>query len=350
MNFSFDKLRSIGVQKLGLGILCVILALVLIVMIFATAFIHDMIGNVSANGGDHIDGTLSSSELDDIRGQETLPPDYTGATVDPSDVTIPTVPNQVIDNPDVINIMLVGQDRRPGQGRQRSDSMILCSFNTKTHSLSMISFLRDTYVSIPGFWPDKMNAAYAYGGMKTLTATLAANFGVHLDGCVEVDFGGFTNIIDKLGGVDITLTQKEADWLNNEQGYSLTAGLNRLNGEQALNYSRIRKLDADAKRAERQRKVINSIINSYKNQNPVAMLTLTREILASGWISTNMSGDEIIDYVTDLFPLLSDSKISSHQIPINGTWDDVKALGNIVDLKVITDMQANRDLLQQLLG
>ena len=350
MNFSFEKLRSIGMQKLGLGILCVILALVLVVMIFATAFIHDIVGNVSANGGDHIDGTLSSSELDDIRGQETLSTDYTGATVNPSDVTISTVPNQVFDNPDVINIMLVGQDRRPGQGRQRSDSMILCSFNTKTHSLSMISFLRDTYVSIPGFWSDKMNAAYAYGGMKTLTATLSTNFGVHLDGCVEVDFGGFTNIIDKLGGVDIDLTQKEADWMNEKHGYSVSAGINRLNGAQALDYSRIRKLDADAKRAERQRKVINSILNAYKNQSPVAMLTLTREILASGWINTNMSSDQIIDYVTDLFPMLSDSKITSHQIPINGTWEDVGVLGNIVDVKVITDMQANRDLLEQLLG
>ena len=60
MNFSFEKLRSIGVQKLGLGILCVILALVLIVMIFATAFIHDLVGKVSANGGDHIDGSFES--------------------------------------------------------------------------------------------------------------------------------------------------------------------------------------------------------------------------------------------------------------------------------------------------
>ena len=349
MNFSFEKLRSIGVQKLGLGILCVILALVLIVMIFATAFIHDLVGKVSANGGDHIDGTLSSSELAGIIGQETLPSDYTGPTVDPTDVTIPTIPNEVYDNPDVINIMLVGQDRRPGEGRQRSDSMILCSFNTKTHALSMVSFLRDTYVSIPGFWSDKMNAAYAYGGMKTLTATLATNFGVHLDGCVEVDFGGFTNIVDKLGGVDITLTEREATYLNQTYGFTLSAGQNHLTGEQALCYSRIRKLDADSKRAERQRKVINSIINAYKNQSLGNMLSLANEILDNGWIKTNLSSSDLIDYVRELFPLLSDTKISSHQIPINGTWEDVKALGNIVDLKVITDMQANRDLLKQLL-
>ena len=352
MKFSLDKLRSVGWQKLGLSILCGILAIVLILMIFATAFIHQMLDKISGdNGGDHLGGTLSSDQLESILGGNTLPPDFTGDTVDPDDVTVPTVPVvEMISNPNVINILLVGQDRRPGEGRQRSDSMILCSFNTEKKTFSMVSFLRDTYVSIPGFWDDKINAAYAYGGMKTLTETLAVNYGVKVDGCVEVDFGGFQTIIDMLGGVDITLTEKEAAHLNANYGFTLSAGANHLNGEQALAYSRIRKIDSDSQRTARQRKVISALINAYKSKGVGEMVTLAGDILDTGLVKTNMSGGDILNYVGKLFPIVAGGSVKSHQIPLAGTWDDVAAIGKIVDVKVITDMEKNLDLLKDLLG
>lgn len=348
-----DKLRSVGVQKLGLSILCGILAIVLILLIFATAFVHQLVGKISGEqGGDHIDGTLSSSEIDVLHKQETLPSDFTGPTLHPDDVTTPTEKEiEMLSNPNVINIMLVGQDRRPGEGRQRSDSMILCSFNTEKKTFSMISFLRDTYVTIPGFKPNKINAAYAYGGMKTLTETLATNFGVKLDGCVEVDFSGFQTIIDMLGGVDITLTEKEANHLNEVYGFSLGAGLQHLNGEQALWYSRIRKIDSDSQRTARQRKVITALINAYKDRSVVEMATMAGDILDTGLVKTNMNSSDIINYVMKFFPIVTSTTPKSHQIPLSGTWDDVKAIGNnIVDVKIITDLDANLDLLKDLLG
>ena len=350
MHSFLDKLRSVGFQKLGLSILCGTLAVVLILLIFATAFVHQLVGKISGGqGGDHLDGTLSSSELDDLHNEETLDPDYTGETVDPNDVTMPTE-IEMISNPNVINIMLVGQDRRPGEGRQRSDSMILCSFNTEKKSFAMISFLRDTYVTIPGFKPNKINAAYAYGGMKTLTETLATNFGVKLDGCVEVDFGGFQTIIDMLGGVDITLTEKEANHLNEAYGFSLSAGLQHLNGEQALAYSRIRKIDSDSQRTARQRKVITALIDAYRDRSVIEMATMAGDILDTGLVKTNMDSSDIINYVMKFFPIVSNTTPKSHQIPLSGTWKDVKALGNIVDVKVINDLYANLDLLKDILG
>lgn len=352
MKFSLDKLRAVGWQKLGLSILCAILAIVLILLIFATAFIHQLVGKISSNNtGDHLGGTLSSSEMDDLHNEETLPPDFTGETLAPDDVTVPTIHEvEMIKNPNVINILLVGQDRRPGEGRQRSDSMILCSFNTEKKSFTMISFLRDTYVSIPGFWENKINAAYAYGGMKTLSQTLATNYGVKVDGCVEVDFGGFQTIIDMLGGVDIHVTEKEAAYLNENHGLSVSSGMQHLNGEEALWYSRIRKLDSDSQRTARQRKVITALINAYKNRSVTEMATLAGDILDTGLVKTNMNSGDIIDYVFKFFPIVANSTPQSHQIPISGTWEDVKAIGNIVDVKVITDMEANLDLLKDLLG
>ncbi len=347
MNNILEKLRSIGWQKMGLSILCGVLALILILMLFATAFINKVLDQVSS-GGHHVDGTMSSSELNNFTATlETVDPDYTGETVDPSDVTMDTIGSTIIDNEYAINILLVGQDRRPGEGRTRSDSMILCSFNTKTGGISMISFLRDTYVSIPGYWPDKMNAAYAYGGMKTLKETMAVNFGVHVDGCVEVDFSAFKAIIDRLGGVDISLTQKEVDYLN-AFGNTFTPGMNHLDGAAALDYARIRKIDMDSKRAERQRKVIMALIDKYKDRNVVEMATIAMELL--DYVRTDLPKDDIINYVMQLFPMLSSSDISSHQIPVAGTYNDVKVLGTIVDVKVIKDMATNRELLEKLLG
>lgn len=348
-----DKLQSVKFQKLGLSILCGVLAVILILLIFATAFIHQLVGKISGSqGGDHLGGTLSSDELDDLHNEETLDPNFTGETLHPDDVDVPAFKEvELIDNPNVINVMLVGQDRRPGEGRQRSDSMILCSINTEKKTFSMISFLRDTYVNIPGFKPNKINAAYAYGGMKTLTETLATNFGVKLDGCVEVDFGGFQSIIDMLGGVDITLTEKEANFLNENYGFSLSGGLQHLNGEQALWYSRIRKLDSDSQRTLRQRKVITALINAYKDRSVVEMATMAGDILDTGLVKTNMNSADIINYVMKFFPIVANTTPKSHQIPLSGTWDDVAAIGNnIVDVKVITDLDANLDLLKSILG
>ena len=95
---------------------------------------------------------------------------------------------EAINNDGLLNILLIGQDRRPDEGRQRSDCMILCSLNPETKELSMISFLRDLYVQIPGHSDNRLNAAYVYGGFDLIKETLEHNFGVAVDGCLEVDF------------------------------------------------------------------------------------------------------------------------------------------------------------------
>ncbi len=339
-------------QRISLIVLCVVLALVLLLMILATAYVHRLLGHFT--GGDNSDlfGTLSSDALASLASDPDHDPNFTGPSVDHSDVitdTRPSVPVEQLKAEGVINIMLIGEDRRPGQGRQRSDSMILCSFNTKTNTLTMISFLRDTYIAhIPGYWADKLNAAYAYGGIKTMDQTFAAYFGVHIDAHVAVQFDGFKGIIDMLGGVDIDLSAKEANWLNKHEGYHLSAGMNHLNGEQALAYSRIRKLDMDAMRAGRQRKVLTALINAYKNKSVGEMLTLADDILATGFIQTDMSSDKVIEYVKTLFPMLATATINNQQIPANGTYREM-TVGNVTAAKVC-DLEANRKILKQILG
>ena len=354
--------RRISWQRVSLSILCVLLALVLFVMLFATAYVHHLLGLVTGGDNSGLFETLSSDQLASLASDPDYDPDFTGPTLNPDDVTISTLPSQppeILQSEDIINIMLIGEDRRPGQGRQRSDSMILCSFNTKTNTITMISFLRDTYIAhIPGYWADKLNAAYAYGGINTMDQTFAAYFGVHIDAHVVIQFDGFEAVIDMLGGVDIELTKKEADHLNTHPHlygvvWNLKVGMNHLNGKQALAYSRIRKIDMDAMRAKRQRTVLTALINAYKSKPLGEMLTLASDILSTEvnghkMIQTDMNSNEVLSYVSQLFPMLATATINSQQIPAEGTYQSVD-VGNVRSTKVC-DFEANRKILQQILG
>lgn len=218
----------------------------------------------------------------------------------------------------LVNIMLVGQDRREGEGRQRSDAMILVSFNKSRGTITLTSFMRDQYVRIPGYAPNKLNSAYVFGGMRLLAETLELNFGVKLDGIVEVDFGGFEDIVDLLGGVDLYLTQAEADYFN-RLGYSVSAGSNHMDGHEALIYSRVRSIDSDYARANRQRKLITALIQSYRNLPLDQMLSIMDSILPM--ITTNMTNSQIINHVLNLFPMLAGAQINTGRIPLDGTFD-----------------------------
>lgn len=337
-------------QRVSLSILCVLLALVLTVMIAATAYVHHLLGFITGDENGEINATLPPDVLASATARPSIDPGFTGPSTEyvPQD-TLPPVK----DDREIINILLIGEDRKGESYRQRSDSMILCSFNTKTNKMTMISFLRDTYVSkIPGYWGDKLNAAYQLGGAKTLNQTLAAYFGVHVDANVAVQIDGFVEIVDMLGGVDIDLTSKEAKHLNGlapeTETWNLKAGMNHLNGTQTMQYARIRKLDMDAVRAQRQRKVLTALINAYKGKPLAEMITLTSDILATGLVQTDMSSDEVMHYVRLLFPMLSSMAIGNQQIPADGTYENM-AVGNVVDAKVC-DLEANRKILQALLN
>ena len=244
-------------------------------------------------------------------------------------VPVPTDPTQPEDIPEIpdeseiygkhlVNILLVGQDRLEGQSRQRSDTMLLVSFNKSDNTITLTSFMRDMYVQIPGYKPNRLNAAYAFGGMSLLKKTLDVNFGVKVDGVVEVDLSGFQKIIDLLGGVELNLTQAEADYFNSKH-YGVVVGPNLFNGRMALSYARVRKIDSDYGRTNRQRKLVAAVIEAYKDQPLDQMLKLLEEILPM--VTTDMSNLKILDYAMDLFPMIATAKINTLRIPADGTFD-----------------------------
>ena len=349
------KPSGFGWKQFGLSVLCLVLAFILFVMIFVTAFVDRALGQISigGNGDDTLpsDGTLPSDAYTD----PTLPSDFTGPTIDPDTVTLPTAPKDFLQHEKIVNIMLVGQDRRPHENyRTRSDSMILCTFNLVDNTLTMTSFMRDLYVQIPGHGGNKMNAAYQWGGMALLSETMILNFGISVDAFVEVDFSGFTKVVDTLGGVEVTMSQREADYMNtfywgsgiDNSNWNLTAGTHVLTGEQALSFSRIRKVPTingtrdDFGRTERQRAVLNEVLRRCKTMDAGTAYALVTDLIPI--VKTDISKGEIINYFLTLFPLLANTKIQTQRIPIDGSYE-LTWVGSL-DV-VLPDLEKNRQFL-----
>lgn len=236
-------------------------------------------------------------------------------------------------------ILLIGQDRLPEEERARSDCMILCEFDTERMTITMTSFLRDLYVPIPGHGSNRLNAAYALGGMALLEETLEENFGVTIDGCVEVDFQGFPQIVDLLGGVSVTLRQDEAEAINGSLGCQLTEGTHTLTGDQALNYARLRKLDADGdfSRTQRQRTLLTSLLDSCREEDPVSALLLLEKILPL--LRTDLTGPKLLKTAIALVPMLGSAQVVTRHIPADGTYESKMIDGMSV---LVPDLDANR--------
>lgn len=247
---------------------------------------------------------------------------------------------------DIINILLIGQDAREGENQARSDSMILCTFHKETGKLTLTSFLRDLYVEIPGHSKNRINAAYSFGGTQLLTETLSHNFDLHIDGSVQVDFSQFAQVVDLLGGVEIQLRQDEAEVINQETGSSLTEGTQKLNGAQALAYSRIRKLDLDGdfSRTDRQRKVMSALVDAYKDMPLTELLPTITQILPM--ITTDLNHGQILMCVLEVLPHLAQTQITSQHVPAPGAYTDQMIDGMSV---LVADLDSTRAFLRDTL-
>jgi LCP family protein required for cell wall assembly len=181
--------------------------------------------------------------------------------------------------------VLVGSDSRQGltpaqqkllntgsvkdAGGLRTDSIILVHVPSGDGKPAMISLPRDSYVPIPGHGSNKINAAYSLGGPKLLVKTIEQVTGVRIDGYVEIGFGGFSSVVDSVGGVDICVKRNMKDAY---AGIDLKAGCQTLNGPNALGYVRARYSDplGDIGRVARQREFLSAIM--HKAINPATVL------------------------------------------------------------------------------
>ena len=243
--------------------------------------------------------------------------------------------NQSEANEKSMNILLVGLDSRKDNYTGRSDSMILCTINKKSKKFVMTSFLRDSYVTIPGHGKDKLNAAYALGGSNLLANTIYENYGIVVDRTAVFNFLFVIDLIDYLGGVTVDVTADELPYLNmyihdqNEELYSLPnpnkgqinsgPGTYNLDGNQALGYARIRYVGTDVARSERQRLVLSQCIDKCKKLSTSQLNEMMTMFLPR--IKTDLSSGDCLSLITTLLRAGS-YESGSMAIPIEGTWKD----------------------------
>lgn len=252
-----------------------------------------------------------------------------------------------------INILLVGVDARKGETESRSDTMILVTLDHKNQQIKLTSFLRDSYVEIAGKnRKSKLNSAFFNGGIQTLADTLELNFKVDIDYYAMVDFNIFTTIVDEIGGINVEVTEKESrysKWAKNDgKLIPIEAGEDiLLNGEQALWYSRMRKLDSDFMRTQRQRKVITAIVEKSKSLSMDELYSLAKTIIPL--VKTNLDSKEILNMGSEaLLKKLYTYTTVQQQIPANGTWHDENIPG--VGASLVMDLDENVDILRDFLS
>ena len=284
-------------------VLCIILAVLLLLAVAGYGFLQWELNRIGRKGIDEV----TKEEIDDNIDTEDL--------YGFGDHSV-----KMMSDPNITNILLIGQDRKKGdKAEMRSDAMIICSMNAKTKEITLCSLMRDMYLPIPGYGYGMLNHTYMIGGFDLLNKTIEENFGIPIEGNIEVDFERFTTLIDLMGGVTVNVTSEEAAYLNaRNKGWNLVGGNNKLSATQALVYCRIREnIGGDWGRTDRQRKVIMSAFNQLKSSGPRTMLNFAHEAMPS--LTTNLANTKLIKYAYAVASYTMESG-KSYRLPLEGTY------------------------------
>ena len=273
--------------------------------------------------------------------------DALGADMELDDSIDPTQLDMNPNLPDnVVNILLVGIDTRDttlDSGLQHGDVQMILSINKDDGSVKLTSLLRDLYVTIPGYKnKNRINVAYARGGGQLAMRTVNKNFELNIESYVTINFYGLASIIDAIGGVDVDMTKQEAGAINTylkkhppkydntdgkeRQPLERVAGVQHLDGVQAVMYARLRSIDNDFARTARQRHLLELLLGQIMqdmtldkliglietcvpyvttNVNLNTMLELGVTVLGSGIIQRAQQGESLIE---------------QHRVPMDKTY------------------------------
>ena len=317
-----EKKRSAG-KIIGIVLLCICI-LILLLMLAAFIYFNSLLGKIDRT---EITGDLSLSE-DEIYETPTVDvPDSIDEIEQVKQEFLEAQKIDIVQSDGVENILLIGADRRSMQENGRSDSVILVSLNHETGKIHLTSFMRAMYVCIPrsdgNVW-GMLNAAYSWGGPNLLIDTIELNFRVRIDRYVIVDFTAFKTAIDMVGGVEVNLSEAEAKQITIESKIPTSSGLQLLEGQRALDYSRLRIVDNDFKRTSRQRTVITSLLEKVPNIDVSTLISMANEILPL--VNTNLSNTEIMQYIMECIPMVSN--ISQRMLPVEN--EDGESFNGII--------------------
>ncbi len=310
--------------------------------------------NISSKIWSSVTGNFENSAdaTEDIDYIDDADKESNSKEIDPNTIVWPAHPGEGRQEKGVYNILLLGEEAiGSGTARGRTDVIVIATMNTNTKELMLTSLMRDTYVQIPGYLDNKLNSAYEKGGLDLLYETISLNYNLRLDGCIKVNFENFENIIDKLGGLEIELTDGEARYLNSTNYISNPAyrhvvpGKQLMNGNQVLGYSRVRKRatitgnNNDYGRTDRHRIVLNAIFDKYKTKSKVELASMMFNLLPM--ITTDIDSKNF-EVLLNSFIEMGTMDMQQLRLPADGAFDTAKVRG--MDC-IIPDLQKNITIL-----
>ena len=237
----------------------------------------------------------------------------------------------------ITNVLLIGVDARDLDEPCRSDSMIIATIDNNNKKVKLTSLFRDTLVDIPGHGEAKLNSAYMLGGPELLLETVKETYNISIDKYIIINFWGFEAIVDYIGGIEVDVKDYQLEELNKYIGESTggndcpveEAGVQTLNGKQALSYARIRyNVGDEYERTDRQREVIFKVVEKLQNTKPSKYLGIMNTMLE--YIRTNIDPLEALNmaYTIYKFPSLEMEQLQMPIVALSETRN-YKELGSV---------------------
>lgn len=246
---------------------------------------------------------------------------------------------------EVINILLVGTDTRdPNADMGRSDTMMMLSYNKTQQKSTIVSFLRDSLVEIDGHGKTRLGHAYAYGGVGLTINTINKTYDLDIQKYATINFDNLVSVIDEIGGVEVFISEEEAEYYRQCGMPDIQAGDVTLTGSQALAHARNRTLGSDFERTRRQRSVMYGVYRKIiSEKDPAAILSLITYCME--YVKTNMSVTEIYELAMEILTV-EDLRMQQAALPQDGMYKGITYQGMSV-LEV--DVKANKEYLHGLL-
>lgn len=248
------------------------------------------------------------------------------------------------------SMLVLGIDYREEEGysldTSRTDAIMIVTINRSESTIHLTSVLRDLYVPIPGYGSNRINAAYAFGGVELLMETIETNFGVEVDGYAVIDFDLVMHLVDALGGIELTLTEAEIKEMKNHlPELALEPGEQTVNGEQALMYCRIRKgVGDDFGRTERQREVMRLVFSKVASINVIGILSLVSAL--DTIVDTSVDPMDYFGWASLLLKMRS-AEMEEMRIPFEGAYHSQSVNGMSV---LVPDIEKNAIALKEYMG
>ena len=286
---------------------------------------------------------------------ETAPPMSTAVPVESSLMQNEEMADQMPVKTDIhlpastVSILLISDSTL----QSKADAILLANVELETGHIKLVSFLPNAYMEIPGYGYSSLTDAYAGGGAVLLHHALTYHFGLSANGAVCIDMDTVTQMIDHMGGITITISEKERQQINQmmaeyNQAMNLApgngavsaAGAQLLSGKAALCYSRIRTIDSEFQQAGRQRKLLEALLRKWKDMKPGDVMRLISQDAPS--VQTNLT-QELVSQVVLALSAADRMTVEELQIPINNGFHDDVANGNMI---LVLDMEKNAEAMR----